>query len=79
MRDFWTAGPTAAALGLRARGFSPWEANCLVALKLRYERGDFREVSDAHKRLAFARWLVDHGRLSDWPPARQHQDARRVA
>ena len=67
MTDFWTTGPTAAALGLRVLGFSPREAERLVRLKLRYERGGFRELTIAHKRLLFARWLVDHGRLSDWP------------
>src|SRR5581483_7155626 len=67
MTDFWTTGPTAAALGLRVLGFSPREAERLVRLKLRYERGGFRELTITHKRLLFARWLVDHGRLSDWP------------
>lgn len=79
MTDFWTIGPTAAALGLRALGFSPREATRLVALKLRYERGVFLEPSAAQKRRAFARWLVDHGRLTDWPLARQSMDQRRSA
>ena len=62
MIDFWSLGPTAAALSLRARGFSPREAERLVALKLRYERGAFREVT-VYDRLRFVRWLVEHGRF----------------
>ena len=67
MADFWRTGPTGVALALRAFGFSPQEAERLVALKLRYDRGEFRELTDARKRLLFARWLVEHGQLSDWP------------
>lgn len=63
MIDFWTLGPTAAALTLRARGFSPGEAERLVALKLRHERGEFREVT-VYDRLCFVRWLVAHGRFA---------------
>ena len=58
-------GPTALAIWLRSRGFSPREAECLVALKLRYVRGGFREVTNEQKRLRFARWLVDHGWLDE--------------
>lgn len=65
MSDLWMVGPTALALGLRHLGYTPREAERLVALKLRYVRGGFREVTDAQKRLLFARWLVDHGELSD--------------
>ncbi len=63
MIDFWTFGPTAAAYGLRARGFSPREADRLVALKLRHERGEFRELTE-YDRLRFMRWLVEHGRFA---------------
>jgi hypothetical protein len=66
MPDVWTIGPTAAARALRARGFSPREAERLVALRLRLERGAFRETTAVHKRLLFIRWLIDHGRLSEW-------------
>ena len=65
MPDVWTFGPTAAARALRAFGFSPRQADRLVALKIRYERGDFRELTTAQKRLLFARWLVRHNHLSD--------------
>jgi hypothetical protein len=65
MNQFWTIGPTAAALSLRALGFSPRAAERLVKLKLGYDRGEFREVSDEQKRLLFARWLFEHGRIGD--------------
>jgi hypothetical protein len=65
MRDLWTIGPTAAAHSLRACGFSPRQADCLVALKLRYDRGSFRVLTVSQKRLLFVRWLVEHGRLNE--------------
>jgi hypothetical protein len=66
--DFWSFGPTAAAVGLRALGFSPHEAERLVTLKLRYLRGEFPKPTLNGKRLHFVRWLVDHGRLTDAMP-----------
>ena len=36
-----------------------------MQLKLRYDRGRFRETTDELTRLEFALWLVDHGWLSD--------------
>ncbi|MBV9280262.1 MAG: hypothetical protein JOZ41_09295 [Chloroflexi bacterium] len=68
MTHVWTIGPTAAARALRACGFSPREAERLVALKMRYDRGAFRERTLAEQRLLFARWLVQHHRLSDGYP-----------
>jgi hypothetical protein len=67
MRDLWTIGPTAAAHSLRACGFSPRQADCLVTLKLRYDRGSFRELTVSQKRLLFVRWLVERGRLNEGP------------
>lgn len=67
MNQFWTMGPTAAAFGLRMQGFAPREAERLVGLKLRYEHGDFRDLTETQKRLLFLRWLVAHGRVTDWP------------
>ena len=61
----WSVGASAAALALRSQGFSPREADRLVTLRQRYERGEFREITDSQKRLEFARWLVQHGRLTD--------------
>jgi len=65
MPNVWAFGPTAAARALRAFGFSPRQADRLVALKIRYERGAFRELTAAQKRLLFVRWLVQHNHLSD--------------
>jgi len=65
MPDVWTFGPTAAARALRACGFSPRQADRLVAFKIQYERGAFWELTTAQKRLLFVRWLVKHNHLSD--------------
>ena len=58
MPDVWTFGPTAAGQALCAIGFSRRQAERLVALKIRYERGAFRELTTAQKLLLFVRWLV---------------------
>ena len=46
-------------------GFTPFSAARLVALRRRYEQGEFRELTDEEKRLLFGRWLVEHGRLRE--------------
>jgi hypothetical protein len=68
MIDFWMTRATASEFCLRLCGFSSTEAQRLVALRLRRERGEFREATETELR-CFARWLVEHGRLSDWTPA----------
>ena len=70
MRDFWSIGLSGAALYLRHNGFSWQESDRLLRLKLRCGRGDFQEVTDEQKRAEFARWLVQHGYLTDWPDQR---------
>jgi len=70
MRDVLTIGPTAAARALRACGFSPHQAQRLVALRLRYERDALLGQTAAQKRFLFVRWLVDRGRLHDGLPVR---------
>jgi hypothetical protein len=68
MTDFWTIGPTAASMALGARGFSPREAEKLVRLRMRYARGEFRELSPAQRRqayLLFLRWLFRHGKIDN--------------
>ncbi len=65
MSDLWMVGPTALAFGLCRHGFSLREAERLVAIRLRYVRGGYRELTEPQKRLRFARWLVDHGWLSE--------------
>ncbi len=74
MSDIWSIGPTAAARALRAYGFSPRQAERLVGLKMRQQRGDFREITSAQNRLLFVRWLVAHGRLSDELSRRERQN-----
>ncbi len=61
----WRLGTAASRLALTHRGFSARETERLIALKIRYERGDLRFVSDEDKRLRFARWLVMYGYLTD--------------
>jgi hypothetical protein len=60
----------ALALRLRLRGFTRREAARLVALKRRYDRGEFRALPD-RDRLRFARYLVRRGWFDDWGPTRQ--------
>ena len=71
MIDIWAIGPTAAALALRAQGFSAHEAERLVQLNIRYQRGEFRELTD-QARWVFVRWLIQRGWFSDWFPT-QHE------
>jgi len=67
MSDFWRFGPSAATMALRRMGFTSRQADRLVALKLRQLRGDL-ELTQAQKRLRFARWLVRHGRIGEGRP-----------
>lgn len=69
--------PAAAAQGLRLRGFTARQAERLVALRIRYERGEVDELTDLERRALFVRWLVEHGRFTDWPtPQQDSRDAR---
>jgi hypothetical protein len=82
MSDFWMVGPTAAAMFLRAQGFSPCEAEHLVRLQLRHERGDFDELILARRFLAhlpFLRWPAQHGRFDDGESARMTRTERWAA
>jgi hypothetical protein len=82
MSDFWTLGPTATAMFLRAQGFSPREAERLVRLKLRYVRGDLHELTPTRRFLAhvrFLRWLAEHRRFDDGESARFVEGERRAA
>src|SRR5262245_14512248 len=74
MRDVWAIGPTAAACRLRLRGFAPREAERLVALTIRYDHGELREITPEDRR-SFARYLVRHGWFTeDAPPRREDAD-----
>ena len=61
------AGDALGGAGQLPPAFGPEEVERLAALRARAERGEFREVTDG-ERLGFARWLVAHGRLTEWPP-----------
>jgi hypothetical protein len=58
-------GEIAATVALRGLGFSSREANRLVDLKRRCERGEFDDLTDTQKQMRFVRWLVQNGRLND--------------
>ncbi len=44
-------------------GFTVEEANRLIELRANYEERRATEETNYHR---FVRWLVQHGRLSDW-------------
>jgi hypothetical protein len=44
--------------------FTSEEASKLMAARSRYLRGKLNESSTEHKRLLFARWLHEHGKLA---------------
>lgn len=77
MSDFGRSSPTAGPFGLRGRGFTPPQVERLVALRQRVQDGEFYELTEPQIRLLFARWLVEHGRLSEWPP--EHRDVESAA
>jgi hypothetical protein len=44
-------------------GFSSEEIASLFTIKALYQRGAYHEATPEYKRLAFARWLYEQGRL----------------
>jgi hypothetical protein len=44
-------------------GFSSEQIACLFRIKALYQRGAYHEAALEYKRLAFARWLYEQGRL----------------
>ena len=44
-------------------GFTVEEASKLIALREDYEQRQATQITEYHR---FVRWLVDHGRISDW-------------
>jgi DNA-binding transcriptional MerR regulator len=44
-------------------GFTLEEAQRLIALQEKYEEQRATEATNYHR---FVRWLIEHGRLSDW-------------
>ena len=67
VNDVRAMTPTAETACLDQRGLMPAQVERLVALKRRLTRAEIDELTDEECRLRFARWLVDHGRLSEWP------------
>lgn len=52
---------------LEVRGFTPDEARRLIDITARLNQSsEAREAEATRRRLAFTRWLVDHGRLDEW-------------
>jgi hypothetical protein len=75
--ELWGVDPGWAARGLHLCGFTPAEAERLVALKLRRERGELDDLTDETRRALFVRWLVEHGHLGEWPAPAAPEDGRR--
>jgi hypothetical protein len=44
-------------------GFTVEEASKLIQLREQYEEQNARQETNYHR---FARWLIEHGLLSDW-------------
>lgn len=44
-------------------GFTVEEANTLIVLREMYEEHQASQITNHHR---FIRWLVEHGRMSDW-------------
>jgi hypothetical protein len=44
-------------------GFTVEEANKLIELREHYDQQKARQETNYHR---FVRWLIEHGRLSDW-------------
>ncbi|MEO7022323.1 MAG: hypothetical protein ABI234_19400 [Ktedonobacteraceae bacterium] len=44
-------------------GFTVAEASTLIALRENYEECKATQITNNHR---FIRWLVEHGRISDW-------------
>jgi hypothetical protein len=44
-------------------GFTVEEANKLIQLREQHEERKATQVTNYHR---FVRWLIEHGRLSDW-------------
>lgn len=60
---------TTTTIDLGALGFSRLEAQRLLGLKERFDRGQLHEVTREEQRLRFVRWLVDHEYLNEGMPA----------
>ncbi len=54
-------------MALLRHGFSPRTARRLADTLRRLEAGEYPELAGSPRRLLFASWLIEHGRLTDWP------------
>ncbi len=50
---------------LSTEGFSESTIGRLVAVRERYQAGDYSEKTIETKRLEFVKWLHEHGRISE--------------
>lgn len=50
-------------VALAMEGFTPREAARLLAARTRAQSGELNEWTDDYKRLRFARWLYEQGRI----------------
>ena len=57
------AGPLRGTALVHGATLSPTDLIALTVLRQRVRAGEVAEDSTANERLAFARWLVEHGRL----------------
>jgi len=48
---------------LATQGFSEDELKDILRLRRRFEVGNDYEITPEHKRLSFAKWLYEHGKL----------------
>jgi hypothetical protein len=62
------AAGVAGSTWLMHHGFTPSETIKLLELRQRYERGAIRQTIP-ERRLRFARWLVENGRITESAPA----------
>jgi hypothetical protein len=78
MRDVRATISRAVREHLRRRGFAPGEAERLVALKIRHERGELNE-SPPDERMRFGRYLVEAGWCAEEGETRPRRDEPSLA
>ena len=62
----WTPTDLEDGAFLCSKGFSVEQAERMVLLRRRMERGEINEVAVDVNHLEFVRWLVQRGKVSDW-------------
>ena len=78
MIDFWRLGPNEAEHALRLAGFNAREAEGLVALRLRCDARDARQLT-VEQRTQLLQWFLDHGRHDEGVPDGRAGGAARAA